>query len=242
MAFLPVKPEIVYEDDAVLVVYKPTGLATQTSNVGEKDLVSELKKHLKGGYVAVVHRLDQPVEGLLVFAKSSKAAAALSKAVGQKDENDFAKDYLAVVCGKMAAESGRLEDFLIKDGNVAKVVTESEDAKMKEGGKAPGAKKAVLDYEVLKEKEITGEEVISLVRVHLHTGRFHQIRAQLANSGAPIIGDSKYGTERSMELSKELGARNVTLIADSICFVHPISGKKMEFHCEPKGSVFKEFS
>lgn len=140
------KCEIIYEDKEILVVHKPAGLATQSGSVGQADVVSELKSYLakqgkNGGtpYLGVVHRLDQPVEGLLLFAKTPKAAAALTKQLNQGTLN---KKYLAMVCGKPCPEEGELRDFLRKDGNRAEVVT-GEEAKYSD------AKLAKLSYRVI---------------------------------------------------------------------------------------------
>lgn len=222
--------KIIYEDDHVLVCHKPAGLATQSGRVGQPDVVSELKKYLNGTeskkagarnvqqpYLGVVHRLDQPVEGLLVFAKTQKAAAHLTKQLTQGSLN---KQYYARVCGKPAAETGELVDYLVKDGNVAHVV----DAQAAE------AKKAVLQYQVVEEHQ----DGTTLLNIHIDTGRFHQIRVQMSHAGMPLLGDSKYGTEQSMARSRELGVRNVALFAYKIEFVHPVTAKKMNFQIQPQ--------
>jgi len=209
---------IVYEDEQILVVNKPAGIATQSAGVGAKDLETELKKYRKTKgekpEIYVVHRLDQPVSGLIVFAKTKEAAAALSKGM---QEDSYLKDYKATVFTKEALrKKDTLKSYLIKDSktNMAKVVTAN----------TVGAKEAVLDYEVTSE---SGEE--KEVTVHLHTGRFHQIRAQLANIGAPIIGDRKYGTKESIIYSEQKGIRNVLLTAYHLSFKHPVTGKQMDF-------------
>lgn len=231
--------KIIYEDAHVLVCHKPAGLATQSGRVGQADLVSELKKYLnmwkdtvskgnggnRGGqvsYLGVVHRLDQPVEGLLVFAKSKEAAAHLS---GQLTRGSLNKRYYAVVCGKLGEKSGELVDYLLKDGNMARVA----DAQME------GAKKAVLKYTSVREWKI-GEEGadVRLLDVCITTGRFHQIRAQLSHAGLPLLSDNKYGTPKSVELGKQLGFRNVALFAYQLEFVHPTTGKQLSFCIEPE--------
>ena len=242
--------DILFEDNSIIVIYKPSGIATQTKKVGEKDIVSELKRHLKGGYVGVVHRLDQPVCGLLVFAKNKEAAADLSKQVAAKGEAGFQKDYTAIClresncmqsalpCAIDQKESfthgseqkdsshHRLEDYIIKEKEgFARIVSPQE------ADKYPDAKKAILTYEVLREMKIS-DELCYRLRVHLETGRFHQIRAQLANAGLPIIGDQKYGTESSKNISAKAGIRRVLLCADSLVFRHPATGKTMQFTTE----------
>lgn len=234
---------IIYEDEQVIVYHKPAGLATQSAKVGQADVVSELKKYLvrtapreKPGtepYLGVVHRLDQPVEGILVFAKTKAAAAQLTK---QLEIGTLNKKYYALVCGKPKPESGELVDYLVKEGNVARVVSPD----------TPGARKAVLQYKVLQSKtdtfaaENSGAEdtpvvsepthYISCLDVHIETGRFHQIRVQLAHRGWPILGDSKYGTPWSQEKSRQQGIRNVALFAYELTFVHPKTGKKCEYN------------
>ncbi len=222
--------KIIYEDEHVLVCHKPAGLATQSGRVGQPDVVSELKKYLNrpGGakreskaqppYLGVVHRLDQPVEGLLVFAKTSKAAAHLTKQLAQGSLN---KQYYAVVCGQPMKEAGELVDYLSKDGNVARVVD----------GQTEGAKKAVLQYKVV---EAPVAEKVALLDVHIDTGRFHQIRVQMSHAGLPLLGDSKYGTQESMTLSRQLGIRNVALCAYAVEFVHPVTGKRLDFNIQPQ--------
>jgi len=237
------KTEIIFEDKDILVVYKPAGIATQTSKVGERDVVSELKNYLKGGFVGVIHRLDQPVEGLLVFAKNPKAAAALSGQVKAKslenDESTLCKDYLAVVLGEPAKAQGRLENMMIKTPErMAQIVEADLDDKVATGNKAglnDKAKKAILNYEKLETTEKNGYK-LSLLRVHLETGRFHQIRAQLSHMGCPIIGDKKYGSAESIKCAEELKIRNVSLCADKLAF-----DKKVYEH-KPTGSLFAEFN
>lgn len=221
------RERIIYEDKDILVCRKPAGLATQTGKVGQKDLVSELKNYLGNTpYLGLVHRLDQPVEGLLVFAKTPFAAKNLSRQVADHILN---KTYYAVVLGKGFPKETRLENYMIKDSktNMSRVADERE----------AGAKKAELSVETISYKEETNT---ALLQVNLHTGRHHQIRVQLANAGFPLLGDSKYGTEETVQGSKELGVRNVALCACSLAFRHPKTGKHMEFSIEPEGEIFRE--
>lgn len=228
--------KIIYEDAHILVAHKPTGLATQSAKIGQPDMVSELMNHLAGQqeaeswtsqkgkrktpYLGIVHRLDQPVEGLLVFAKSKEAAGKLT---AQLSGGTLNKQYYALVCGKPAEETGELVDYLRKEGSVAKVSSPQDKE----------AKKAVLQYRVLAEKVLEKGEVIALLDVHIDTGRFHQIRVQLANASWPILGDGKYGSEKSINLSKSLMVRNVALYAYQLELKHPITGKALSFHIEP---------
>ena len=220
------KERILYEDNHILVCHKPAGLATQTGKVGQKDLVSELKNYLGGNsYLGLIHRLDQPVEGLLVFAKTAFAAKELSR---QLTGNILNKQYFAVVLGKGFPEETKLEDYLIKDSrtNVSRIAGEKEN----------GAKRAELWAKTVTHSK---EDNISLLKIKLLTGRHHQIRVQLANAGFPLLGDFKYGTDEAMSKSKELGVRNVALCAGGLAFVHPKTKKKMEFEIKPEGEIFQ---
>ena len=245
--------QIVYEDEAVLVIRKPAGLATESAGIGQKDVVSELKNYVakknpgKMPYLGVVHRLDQPVEGLLVFAKTKKAAENLTAQLGK---GTLKKEYLAVVCGKVPENTGRLVDYLAKEKGMA-VVRDTADAQAKKDADAqaekdadvqaekaadPQAKKAVLTYTKKAEtKELT------LLAVQIETGRFHQIRAQLSHAGFPILGDEKYGSEESKELSREKKIRFTALCAASLSFRHPVTGKTMAFTQTPQNPAFADF-
>ena len=238
--------QIVYEDEAVLVIRKPAGLATESAGIGQKDVVSELKNYVakknpgKMPYLGIVHRLDQPVEGLLVFAKTKKAAENLTAQLGK---GMLKKEYLAVVCGKVPENTGRLVDYLIKVNGMA-VVKDAADAQVKDAADAqvkqaadPQAKKAVLTY---TKKAETGR--LTLLAVQIETGRFHQIRAQLSHAGFPILGDEKYGSEESKELSREKKIRFTALCAASLSFRHPVTGKTMAFTQTPQNPAFADFA
>lgn len=239
---------IIFEDEHIIVCYKPAGIPTQTSRLGEQDMVSLLKNYLyknqqekKETYVAVIHRLDQPVEGLLVFAKDSSAAKELNKdlqGVG------FGKYYKAVLWGVPKEKTATLEDYLVKDARTNTSRVASVDEK--------DAKKAVLSYEVLAtsqedEKEVgqesenesrqDGRKAISLVKIKLNTGRHHQIRVQMANMGCPIWGDSKYNTKSVQDRR----FRQIALCAYRLEFVHPKTKKRMEFEINPEGEGFRNF-
>lgn len=233
------KIDIVYEDKDIIVIRKPAGLATQSGKVGQADAVSQLKNHLAGQnagkqkelYLGVVHRLDQPVEGLLVFAKTKKAAAALSN---QLAEGSLNKRYYAVLCGQPSAESGELVDYLRKaKDNRAQVVTGQQD-------KYKDAKKAVLQYRILE--TITVPETISLAEIQIETGRFHQIRVQMAHGGMELLGDKKYGGEHNAALSHRVGVCNVMLFAGQLALRHPVTQKLMEFSIIPKNGAFSLFA
>ncbi|MBR6256442.1 MAG: RluA family pseudouridine synthase [Lachnospiraceae bacterium] len=213
--------DIIYEDKAVIVCHKAAGMAVQTARPGEKDMVSELKNYLsrekKGEpYVGIVHRLDQPVEGLIVFAKDSRAAAALSKQVRQG--GGMHKEYLTRVYGCMPADKGRLEDWMLKDkGNISRIADPD----------TVGAQKAVLEYEKL---ETSGNT--ELLKILLHSGRHHQIRLQLSAQSAPVLGDSRYGSEESVAYTREHGIKRLCLIARKLEFDHPVSGERKSFELD----------
>lgn len=233
---------ILYEDDDIIVARKPAGLATQASGVGQADMVSELKNYVKdtssytgAPYIGVVHRLDQPVEGLLVFGKTKAAAASLTR---QLESNILNKRYYAVVCGKPVLSEGELVDYLYKSKkNRAEIVAEDQAA-------ALGAKRAVLRYRIAESVNAAdiSQREISLVIVSLNTGRFHQIRAQMANAGMPLLGDAKYGTMHSSDLSVSLHVRNVALCACELQFEHPATKQSMCFQIEPQEKIFSVFS
>lgn len=275
--------KIIFEDEYIIVCYKPAGIPTQTSKLGEQDMVSLLKNYLykqqaedkQGGritaahsqarkkepYLAVIHRLDQPVEGLLVFAKTPMAAKELSKQMQGMAENKqeqskqgsgrmktledagFGKYYKAVLWGVPKELTGTLEDYLVKDGrtNTSRVCDKNEK----------DAKKAVLHYEVLvagKDDEKVGKvnncpgknEIatrdISLVKIKLATGRHHQIRVQMANMGCPIWGDAKYNTAPVQDRR----FRQIALCAYKLEFVHPKTKKAVVFEREPEGEGFRK--
>lgn len=213
---------ILYEDEHIIVCYKPAGIPTQTSKVSEQDMVSLLKNYLRGGYLAVIHRLDQPVEGLLVFAKTPFAAKELNKGL---QGVGFGKYYQAVLWGIPKEKEGTLENYLVKDGrtNTSRIA----DAKEKD------AKKAVLHYEVLQTGK-DGEKDISLVQVKLETGRHHQIRVQMAGMGHPIWGDAKYNTAPIQDRR----FRQIALCAYKLKFIHPKTKRQMQFEIQPEGEGF----
>ena len=242
------KLDIVYEDKEIIVCYKAPGVATQTASLSSPDVVSLIKNYLakqtkeKAPYVGVIHRLDQPVSGLLVFAKNQKAAASLSKQIQDGNAN---KDYIAMCLGKLEEKSGTLVHYIKKDSvtKLAKVIEENDFASHREvkGEKTVSGdktaketenssyKKAILTYEVEKEFEN-----ISIIKVHLQTGRFHQIRAQFSYIGHALLGDSKYGNGASRELSMKKRIMKIALCAYRLTLKHPATGKEMEFVLDKK--------
>lgn len=223
------KPEIIYEDHDIIVCQKPAGFATQTKRLGQQDMESFLKnyraKKKEPPYIGVVHRLDQPVEGVMVFAKNQKAAASLSK---QVQDRVIGKYYYAISANMPSEKEGVLEDELFTDkkSNFTQVVDSSAKGSVTDYPK--NVKKAKLEYRV---KDIKEEK--TLFDIKLHTGRQHQIRVQMAHMGCPLIGDSKYG-------SSDAG-KGLALCSYRLEFVHPTTGKKMDYEIAPKGECFAEF-
>ena len=213
--------EIIFEDEFIIVCKKPPGIPAQTPKSGVTDMVSLLKNYRvsKGEphYVGLVHRLDQPVEGVMVFAKDKKSAAALS---AQMQAHTFEKYYYAMVEGTFSPACGTLENYLLRDGksNVSSVVPKD----------TTGAKRAELSYETVKTMEDR-----SLVRIQLKTGRHHQIRVQLAHAGHPIIGDKKYGKNTP-------GYLPLGLCSYHIGFIHPVTKKKVVYEITPSGAAFSQ--
>lgn len=212
---------VLYEDNHLIAVYKPAGLLVQGDKTGDKCLMDEVKQYIKNKYhkpgnvfLGLLHRLDQPVSGVVLFAKTSKAAGRLSK---QIRERKVKKIYQALVQGILPAESGTLVHYLKKDTEKNKV-----QAKEKEFA---GSLRAELDYEVLKSN---GNN--SWVKVDLKTGRPHQIRAQLAAIGCPILGDLKYGAK------KPLPDQTIALSATSFTFQTATGGETRTVEIEPPAS------
>lgn len=257
------KTEIIYEDRELLVIRKPAGLATQTAGAGQPDVVSELKNYLAGKgerqpYLGIIHRLDQPVEGLLVFAKNKKAAAALTKQLGEQEGfGGLNKQYYAVFCGKPSEKAGTLVDYMYKGADGRAVIVDNpaenagsrgkagkapESAEMRGKSRAPGSpKKAVLEYKILQTVTAPSGDELALADIHIHTGRFHQIRAQMANAGMALLGDVKYGDDTSKSCSQRLGIRWAALCACKIAFQHPVSGERLCFEIRPGTKAFSFF-
>lgn len=227
---------ILYEDEAILVAYKPAGIATQTSRVGQQDMVSELKNYLatkekREPYLGLVHRLDQPVSGVLVFAKNKNAASSLST---QITNGVMKKYYYALIYGVPINEKGQFVDYLYKDGreNLSFIVDET----------FPDGKKAVLNYQhETTLMVLENNEEVSLMQIELITGRHHQIRAQMSHAGMPLLGDSKYGSAKSKELSRMIGCKNVALCAYKISLKHPVTGERKTFVKLPEEDFFQPF-
>lgn len=227
--------DILYEDAQIIVCVKPHGLPTQSKRAGTPDVESILKNHIYNSnkksnpgagllYLAVIHRLDQPVMGILVFAKTPFAAKELNRQIQQ---GDFKKHYRALVTGALPAESGTLEDYLVKDGRTnLSQVCKKETA---------GAKLARLYYQRIENRALPEDAASPLteVEIHLDTGRHHQIRVQLANIGCPIAGDTKYNPASSASGQWQ----ELKLCAFKLSFLHPKTRKRLTFELPP-GSFF----
>lgn len=233
--------KIFYEDSDILVVEKPPGLDSQTGRGFDPDMVSEIKNYLrlstgmstktagKGGepYVGVIHRLDKPVSGILVYAKEKKAAAVLSS---QLSDGTMKKQYLAVACGKVDKNVDNFVDYLLKDGknNVSRIVDMG----------ISGAKKAELECRGLKCLQMEPYGVLTLTEITLKTGRHHQIRVQMAGHGFPLFGDRKYNPDFQ---TAGKGMEHIALSAYRLSFLHPTTQKAMEYCRMPDGEVFRKF-
>lgn len=297
------KEQILYEDKDIIVCHKPAGIATQTAKIGQRDMVSEVANYLatasksdsksdKRPYVGLIHRLDQPVEGILVFAKDQSTAGELSKQISdgrmekyyyavivlnrENEEPDIEFDRMsdaeqistktgnAVSTEKLSIKDGKvLINYLYKDNksNISIIVNKNK----------AGAKKAELHYSLLScmtvkdfckkydmviYNNITNTKIegdtpiladyentdIALSQIKLITGRHHQIRVQMSNAGMSLLGDYKYADDKTTQLARLLGQRQVALCAYELAFNHPITGKRMSFHKEPESGIFQIFS
>lgn len=246
--------KILYEDAYLIVVWKPVGLEAQSSRGFGADMVSEIKRHIhklspNAGepYVGVIHRLDKPVSGVMVYAKEKKAAAALSK---QVSDGSMQKKYLAVLCGEIVHNVDNFVDYLLKDekNNVSKIVDKG----------ITGAKRAELTVRPWEMLADESDGLLTLAEIELKTGRHHQIRVQMAGHGLPLWGDNKYNPmfcgeskqrasnglaeSESNPRSFRLRTRvNVALAAWHLTFTHPITGETMTFEQLPNAPIFCRF-
>lgn len=209
---------VIYEDNHIIVVLKPQNILSQGDDTKDESLLDMVKNYIKekynkpgNVYVGLVHRLDRPTGGVMVFAKTSKAASRLSEQLKNKK---FTKKYLTVVLGTPKYKASRLEHFLKKDetNNIVSVVPRSEE----------GAKQAILEYKTIK-----SANAVSLVEVQILTGRSHQIRVQMSQIGNPVFGDAKY---KGDALAK---GHNLALWAYELSFEHPTTKKPMIFKYLP---------
>lgn len=236
--------DILYEDNYILVCVKPSGTATQSKSFQNPDMVSLLKNHVAANtvsenshaknsarepYLAVIHRLDQPVQGIMVFAKTPFAAKELNR---QLQTGGFGKYYRALISGKPPKASDTLEDYIQKDGknNISRICQKE----------VPGAKLAKLSYRIVpagqqyftpgftrnqSSPDNPAGSSLTELDIHLHTGRHHQIRVQLANMGCPIVGDTKYNPKNTENPSRQ----TLKLCSYRLEFSHPKTKKLMNF-------------
>ena len=202
------KLNVLYEDNHVIVVVKPYNVLSQGDSTGDLSIMDDIKSYIKkkyhkpgNVYLGLVHRLDRPVGGIMVFARSSKAASRLCKAF---NEHKIEKKYLAIIHGKMEKDSGELIDFIEKGKDGKSFISSN-------------GKKAVLEYETLS---YNSQYDCSLISILLKTGRHHQIRIQFASRGHYLLGDQRYGI-----CDKE----QICLFAYSLSFPHPITKEVMNF-------------
>ncbi len=210
------KLEILYEDNHIIVAVKPQNLPCCPDETRDDNLLDMIKRYLKetyskpgNAYAGLIHRLDRPTGGVMVYAKTSKAAARLSE---QMSSGDFEKRYMAVLVGSPRQKSGNLRDWIRKNSinNMVYVCTQGEE----------GAKLASLDYDIVDEKE-----GLSLAEIKLNTGRTHQIRVQMAYQGCPVYGDARYG--------QGIKGKKLGLWAYSLRFSHPVTKERVRFMAEP---------
>lgn len=225
--------KVIYEDKDLLVCFKPAGVPTQTAALGIPDMVSLVKSYLvqqgslRDPYLGLIHRLDQPVSGLLVFAKNKQAASLQLKG----------KHYYALCLGQTGEKEGVLKHLMWKNPktNKAEIVEENRQSieeeksvvtakgKNRKGQKDDAQiKEAVLSYQVKEQRQDC-----VLLQVSLQTGRFHQIRAQFSHIGHPLLGDLKYGSEESKRVSLQKQIKTIALCAYQISFLHPKTKKEM---------------
>ncbi|MCR5292078.1 MAG: RluA family pseudouridine synthase [Eubacterium sp.] len=276
------KLEVLYEDEYMIAVTKPPGVPSQGDRSNDVDMVTRVRDYLfdKGDidtepYVAVLNRLDRPVGGIMLFAKSEDMAAKLTDMIQMKDETDepsgseagdskfsgseagdresvdghvtsengdghvtgengdrheirgIRKYYQAILSGYLEEEEGTYTDWLFfdKKNNISKVV--------KEG--TPGAKKAVLKYELIDEFE-TDKGYLTYVLIRLITGRHHQIRCQMAAHGTPIVGDVRYAAPGA---ARKASPREIALFSSRMEFVHPVTGERIVLRREPDTKAFE---
>lgn len=215
---------IIHQDAQVIVCEKPPKVPSQGDPTGDKDMLTILKEYLqkqykiKNPYIGLVHRLDRPVGGVMVFAKTKEANAHLSKQIQDKN---LKKKYLTVVSGKPEEDTGELRDFLYKQArlNMSKVVAPG----------TKGAKEAILNYKLLRTKDDEKYGQLSLLEIELKTGRHHQIRVQLSHAGLGIWGDNKYN--KNFVRNKEW--TQIALWSHELIFLHPKTKKVSTYTSDP---------
>lgn len=206
--------DVVYEDNHIIVVVKPNNILSQADNTNDVDMLSLIKDYLKekynkpgNVYLGLVHRLDRPVGGLMVFARTSKAASRLSL---QVRDHTFKKSYLAIIRGADIADEGNFTDYIVKKKDNSSYITNAKDGKL-----------CKLFYKVVERNK---KENLALVSINLETGRHHQIRVQFASRGYPLYGDQRYGKQDK---------KQIALFANRLEFVHPVKKETMFFEKRP---------
>lgn len=206
------KLEVLYEDNHIIVVVKPYNVLSQGDSTGDISIMDMVKSYIKekyhkpgNVYLGLVHRLDRPVGGIMVFARSSKAASRLTKAF---NEHKITKKYLAIVHGKMEEDKSTLIDKIEKTSDGNSIISDN-------------GKEAILDYEVLNYNK---ENDCSLVSIALKTGRHHQIRVQFASRGHYLLGDQRYGV---------IDNKQISLFSYYLSFTHPVTKEVLEFKRMP---------
>lgn len=217
------KINVIYEDNHLILVEKPPNILSQSDITGDIDMVSLVKDYLKekyqkpgNVYLGLLHRLDRPVGGLMLFAKTSKAASRMTE---QIKKHSVKKTYLAVVRGKVFPKSCVFKDYLKKMSNGNTIVCDENEGKYAE------LSYTVLDYQ--KQKDV------SLVRIELKTGRHHQIRVQFSSRGYPLCGDQRYGIQDKTQIA---------LYAYQLEFIHPVTKEVKRFKIFPKGDYWTMFT
>lgn len=217
------KLEVLYEDNQIIVVKKPCNILSQADHTKDLDLLSMVKMYVKekynkpgNVYIGLVHRLDRPVSGVMVFARTSKAASRLSDCIRN---NKLKKEYVAVVKGTGLTDEDRFVDYLERDSNGNTIISTKENGKL-----------SILEYKVLKTNYNKKE---TLVKIDLITGRHHQIRVQFASRGYPLCGDMRYGNNSKGQIA---------LCCREISFLHPITKELVSFKIDiPKGKYWDDF-
>lgn len=206
--------DILYEDNHIIVVVKPNNVLSQADNTGDNDMLSIIKQYIKekynkpgNVYLGLVHRLDRPVSGVMVFAKTSKAASRLSK---QVQEHKFKKTYVAIVNNIDIEDEGEYVDYLVKQNDNSSKVTDEKNGKY-----------CKLMYTVLERNK---KHNLALVKIDLQTGRHHQIRVQFAHHNHVLYGDQRYGRQDN---------KQICLHAYQLEFYHPVTQEKLCFSKQP---------
>ena len=215
---------VLYEDNHIIVVVKPCNVLSQSDATGDDDLLTIVKQYIKekynkpgNVYLGLVHRLDRPVGGIMIFAKSSKAASRLTEMM---KKHDFNKKYLAIINGRINKKEGTFEDYLLKLDNGNTIVTSKDKGK-----------KAILNYKVIEELISNN---LSLVEIELLTGRHHQIRVQFSSRGYSLYGDQRYGKNDN---------KQIALWAYKLEFMHPVKKEMMSFSSFPsKNEIWGKFN